>query len=107
MQRAALRLGLTAVLGLLLAEQAPGALIMYTQSGTGSGHLGSSVFTNALVTLVATADTSNISNAASLFTVPAASSTVNVLEVPEPPRTPPCEALPAFTVIMLVPAPLI
>ena len=39
--------------------------------------------------------------------IASASSTVSVLDVPEPPRTPPCEALPAFTVIMLVPAPLI
>src|SRR5262245_48885709 len=39
--------------------------------------------------------------------IASASSTERVLEEPEPPRTPPCDALPALTVIMLVPAPLI
>src|SRR5262245_36187316 len=39
--------------------------------------------------------------------IASASSSVSVVDVPEPPRTPPWEALPALTVIMFVPAPLI
>ena len=52
--------------------------ITYIEAGSGSGYLGTSNFTDALVTLTATADTGNITTYILGFAVPAASATVNV-----------------------------
>jgi hypothetical protein len=58
------RIGLMAAAGLFVATagRAPAMPITYTETVTASGSLGSTTFTNALVTLTATADTNNIVN---------------------------------------------
>lgn len=58
-----------AVLGLAVGAETRthAAPIMYTETATATGLLGSRSFTNSLITLVATADTINVANAGGVF----------------------------------------
>lgn len=72
------------ILGLVASAsgRSEAAFIMYTESAVGSGSLGGTAFTNALVTLTGTADTNNVTNPSTdLFTNPLSSATVTVAGV--------------------------
>jgi PEP-CTERM motif len=54
------------------------APVTYTEQATGSGTLGGSSFTNALITLVFTGDTSNVTGGAGFFTNTVGTATVTI-----------------------------
>jgi hypothetical protein len=83
------------VFGLTTGVTYGGPVLTYTVSGTASGQLGTTAFTNALVTFAATADTSNIVNVpinGGTFVVTATSATVNVAGIGTATITSPIEA---------------
>ncbi len=72
----------TTIAAILLIACATGntkaGFITYLETTTGSGTLGGVAFTNALVTLTATADTSNVTGSSGFFTVHPTTATVSV-----------------------------
>jgi hypothetical protein len=52
--------------------------IVYTETATASGSLGSSIFSNALLTITLTGDTANVTGASGFFTNTVGTATVNV-----------------------------
>jgi hypothetical protein len=67
MQRVTLRLGLAAVLGLLVVGRAPGAPITYTETVIGSGTFAGTLYTNTLITIIGTGDTANVTQVTPLL----------------------------------------
>jgi hypothetical protein len=83
MKRLAMALATVALSGWVTPVQA--TPITYTETGTGSGMLDGTVFTNALVTLTLTGDTSSVTNGSAINCVPCfvnpGSATVSVFGV--------------------------
>jgi hypothetical protein len=60
------------------ARQANADAITYTESGTATGSIGATNFTDALVTITFAGDTSNVSGASGLFSNPVGTATVTI-----------------------------
>jgi len=60
------------------ARQANADAITYTESGTATGSIGATNFTDALVTITFVGDTSNVSGASGLFSNPVGTATVAI-----------------------------
>jgi hypothetical protein len=78
MKRTNLILVAVAVLLFCGARQANADAITYTESGTATGSIGLTNFTNALVTITFAGDTSNVSEVSGLFSNPVGTATVTI-----------------------------
>lgn len=78
MKRTNLILVVAAILLFFGARQANADAITYTESGTATGSIGATNFTNALVTITFAGDTSNVSGVSGLFTNPVGTATVTI-----------------------------